>query len=94
MPDSALLLRDTDRDDLIRDTAAAVVAAIRPHLPTTALLVDGDGLASLLGVSRQTIDLMRSAGTIPSVTLGRRRLYRPDAVIAALSANEKGAADA
>jgi excisionase family DNA binding protein len=90
MPD--LLLRDIDRHDLIREITAEVVAAMRPVLADSfpPLLVDGDRMASLLSVSRPTIDRMRADGVIPSVLIGRRRLYQPDAVVAALS-NAQGA---
>lgn len=84
MPD--LLLRDTDRDELIRDVAAAVVAQIRPLLASKSgpRLVDGEKLAELTSLSRPTIDRLRASGRIPSIPVGSRRLYRPEAVVAAL----------
>ena len=47
-------------------------------------LVNGDRLAEQLGVSRPTVDRLRADGLIPSVLIGRRRLYRVETVIAAL----------
>ncbi|TWU24899.1 Helix-turn-helix domain protein [Novipirellula galeiformis] len=78
-----------DRAAIVAD----VVAAMRPLLSEShePRLVDGDRMADLLGVSRPTVDRLRAAGEIPSVLLGRRRLYQPAAVVAALAAaNENG----
>jgi excisionase family DNA binding protein len=82
MPD--LLLRDTDRDELIRETAAAVVAALRPiltddmHRPRSR-----DDMAEWLGIGVATLDRLTRAGEIPSVMLGSRRCYIPAHVVAA-----------
>lgn len=85
-----LLLRDTDRDELVRDITAAVFDSVRDamaelHEPR---LVDGDRMAELAGIARPTLDRLVRGNCIPSVTIGRRRLFRPAAVIDALVANE------
>ncbi|GAA4455343.1 hypothetical protein GCM10023156_29170 [Novipirellula rosea] len=89
-------VQEVDLANLTEAVASAVYAKMQPLLATASAprLVDGDRLAELLGVSRPTVDRMRSSGEIPSVSIGRRRLYDPNAVIAALgeSSNEKGAA--
>ena len=94
MPD--LLLRDTDRSELVAEIAAEVVAALRPVLAESAepQLVDGDCMADRAGISRPTLDRLRAKGLIPSVLIGRRRLYLPAAVIEALLSNEDRASDA
>lgn len=89
------MIESIDADALVACVAAAVVALMIPELgrSTAPMLVDRDEMARLASVSPQMIDKLRSAGTIPSVMAGRRRLYRPDAVIDALaSTNEKGGA--
>ncbi|WP_237607401.1 DNA-binding protein [Roseimaritima sediminicola] len=82
-----LLLRDTDADALAAMIAAAVADAVRPLLAESAepRLVDRERMAALLSISVPKLDTMTAAGTIPSVSVGRRRLYQPAAVIDALS---------
>lgn len=81
-----LLLRDTDREELIRETAAAVVDAMRPlmsddlHRPKSR-----DDMADWLGIGIATLDRMTKAGEIPSMLLNKRRCYVPAHVIAAKS---------
>lgn len=89
-----LILQGIDADALVESIAAAVLDRLRPvlsesHLP---MQVDGDEMARLAGVSRTTIDRAVRDNVIPSVMIGRRRLFRPAEVIAAfaLSTNEKG----
>lgn len=92
-----IILQGVSVDELTAHITAAVMAELRPALTesTGPMLVDGDRMAELLGVSRPHVDRLRAAGTIPSVMIGRRRLYRPDAVIDALekATNEKGGAE-
>lgn len=90
----SLMIEGVDLDALTDAVAAAVVAKMKPLIEqsTAPLLVDGDEMARLAGVSRPTIDRLRAAKLIPSVLLGTRRMYQPSAVIEALVANEKGAA--
>lgn len=87
-----LLIEGIDPAELSECIAAAVVDAMKPVLAESSrpLLCDGDEMARLAGISRPLIDRLRASGAIPSVLIGRRRLYRPDAVIAALeSATEE-----
>ena len=81
-----LLLRDTDRDELIRETAAAVVAALRPMMTDDLHRPKGrDDMAEWLGIGVATLDRMTKAGEIPSLLLNKRRCYVPAHVIAAKS---------
>ncbi|TWU51141.1 excisionase family DNA-binding protein [Rubripirellula reticaptiva] len=81
-----LLIRDTNRDELIRDTAEAVAKLLRSENASEAMpmLVDGDEMARLAGISRPTIDRAVRSGLIPSIMVGRARRFRPAAVITAL----------
>jgi excisionase family DNA binding protein len=97
-PLRSLLVEETDPGTLAEGIAAAVLAALRPVLAESSppLLVDGDEMARLAGVSRATIDRAVRDGIIPSVLVGRARRFRPDAVIDALTvagADSRGAAD-
>jgi len=74
-------LSDADRTAIIK----GVVDAIRPLLERQPQLVDGDKIAMIIGVSRATIDRLVATGKLPSITIGRRRLYRPDECLDALS---------
>lgn len=91
-----LILKDTDPNELRAAIAADVLAAIRPLLANSSAprLVDGDRMAELAGVSRPTIDRLVRDQRVPSVKIGSRRLFAPQAVIDALAAatiaNEKG----
>ena len=78
--------------ELRAEITAEVIAALRLMLAEAnePRLVDGDRMAELIDVSRPTIDRAVRDGTIPSVKIGRRRLFEPRAVIDAL-ANRKGA---
>ncbi len=90
---SDLYLSAMNRDELNAIVGESVAKEIRRALAEQSppLLVDADEMSRLAGVSRATIDRLRSNGVIPSVLVARRRLYRPEAVIAALEAqNEKG----
>ncbi len=82
-----LYLRDTSPDTLAAMIADAVTEAIRPLLAesTEPRLVDRERMASLLSISVPKLDAMTAAGEIPSVTIGRRRLYQPDAVLNSLT---------
>lgn len=54
-------------------------------------LVDEPEMAKRLNISQQSLQRRRKAGVVPHVPCGRRVLYRPDDVIAALkSQSEKG----
>ncbi|SMP41618.1 DNA binding domain-containing protein, excisionase family [Neorhodopirellula lusitana] len=86
----SLIFEGIEPDQLSECIARAVVDALKPILAESSrpLLVDSDEMARLAGISRPHLDRMRADGRIPSVLIGRRRLYRPDAVIAALEAGQ------
>lgn len=48
------------------------------------LLVSSDELAKLVSLSRPTIDRLVRDSRIPSITVGRRRLFDPNDVVEAL----------
>jgi excisionase family DNA binding protein len=59
------------------------------------MLVDGDKLTLILGISRATIDRLVKTGKLPSVLVGRRRLYRPeDCVLALAKASQRSGGEA
>ena len=89
MPD--LILRDTDPRELRDAITAEVVAAIRPLLADAnePRLVDGDRMAELASVSRPTIDRAVRDDIIPSMKIGNRRRFDPQAVIEAWEAATK-----
>lgn len=84
---SDLFFRHVDPEQFKSGIVAAVVDALRPVLMESAepRLVDRLRMAELLSVSVAKLDLMTSARTVPSVLVGKRRLYRPAAVIDALA---------
>lgn len=93
MRSSEIILQGVSLDDLTATITAAVVEQLKPLLAesTAPLLVDGQEMARLLTVSVNSVDRSRANGTIPSMRIGKRRLYDPHAVVAALKANsEKG----
>jgi excisionase family DNA binding protein len=53
-------------------------------------LMDEPAMAALLGVSQQTLERSRKEGKVPCVRLGRRVLYRHQAVLEALSETATG----
>ena len=89
MPD--LILRDTDPNELREAITADVVAALQPLLIESRepRLVDGDRMAELASVSRPTIDRAVRNDIIPSMKIGNRRRFDPQAVIEAWEAATK-----
>ncbi|KLU05707.1 hypothetical protein RISK_002339 [Rhodopirellula islandica] len=88
-------IASTTPDELADRVTNSVVEQLR-HLiqeSSNPILVDSDEMARLASISRPTLDRLRSAQVVPSVLVGRRRLYRPDAVVAALEAQAAGGAD-
>lgn len=82
-----LILRDIDPEQLRRDIVADVVASMREILAEQSQprMVDRPRQAELLSMSLPTLDRLVSEDQIPSVTVGTRRLFVPEKVIAALS---------
>ena len=92
-----LILKDTDPKELTTEITDRVIAALTKVLAETAepRMVDGNRMAELAALSRPTIDRAVREGIIPSIKVGRRRLFEPEKVIAAFAAqSEKGAANA
>lgn len=92
-PNRSTVIESVDLDELIAAICGSLITALQPLLSESSepRLINGDRMADLLGVSRPTVDRMRAAGEIPSIMIGSRRLYQPEAVIAALAAaSEKG----
>ena len=80
-----LWLRDTDREELIRDIVEAVVKELTPlFLNQTPRLVDRYTMAKLLGISAGSLDKLVRDQIIPSKLVGSRRLFEPASVIASL----------
>lgn len=83
-------LSPDDRAAIVRD----VVDALRPMIESsTELLVDGERMAEIIGMSRPTVDRMRAAGIIPSLLSGRCRRYDPVAVVDAIRKHSCGGAE-
>ena len=87
MPDLSIATK-LSQDDL-DSIVAGVVEALRPMLDTRPQLVPTDTMSRIAGVSPATLDRLRRARQIPSCKIGNRRLYRPDAVIAAMVSQEE-----
>ena len=74
----------------ISQLAEAVAKIVADRLASRPLLVDRVDLAPMLGLSVPTIERRTRDGSIPCIRIGRRVLYDPQAVVAAMSRNEKG----
>lgn len=64
--------------------------AVADRLARRPLLVDRVELARMLGLSVPSIERRTRDGSIPSIKSGRRVLYDPPAVVAAMASNAKG----
>jgi excisionase family DNA binding protein len=53
------------------------------------LLVNADDLAKLISISRPTVERLVRANRIPSIRIGRRRLFDPNDVVKALKSEER-----
>ena len=78
--------------DLVDQIAEAVAGRIscEPTQEPTGELVDEPTMAKRLGISQPTLQRQRAAGKVPFVRLGRRVLYSPAAVEAALNSDVRG----
>lgn len=89
MPDTSL---DALLDVIVDRLADAVAVRLEAKQDTPTRpdgLVDEPAMAELLaGLSPQTLQRHRKAGDVPFVRMGRRVLYRPADVFAALTTNE------
>ena len=80
-------------DELIDRVADAVALRLEAKTETPAErdeLHDEPMMAKIAKVSAQSLQRRRMAGEIPFVKCGRRILYRPTDVIAALTSKENG----
>lgn len=68
--------------------AAKIAEIVAEKLASRPRLVDRVELCRLLGLGESSIDRLTKRGQIPSIRAGRRVLYEPNAVIAALSAGK------
>lgn len=94
-------MTDTSLDQLLASVvdriADAVAERLADQLPAPERqdeLKDEPTMADRLKVSQQTLQRMRAAGVVPCVKLGRRVLYQPCEVLAALTTQKKGGDDA
>lgn len=85
MPD--LIFRDTDPDEFRRQIVAELAAEILEILAGQdgPRLVDRQKMAELAGIGTATLDGLVASGAIPSVKIGRRRLFEPKKVIDAMA---------
>ena len=81
-----LVLRDTDRNELIRDLTKQLMVEIQRVLTEASepRLVDRHRMAELLGVSLSMLDGLVSKDRIPSVLINSRRMFLPAAVLESL----------
>lgn len=70
--------------------AEMLADAVADRLARRPLLVGREDLAPMISLSVPTIERRTQTGEIPSIKSGRRVLYNPQAVVAAMSRNEKG----
>jgi len=83
----SLIFKHADVESLANALADAVAKRIAPLLAERQRqLVDRPTMAKLTNIGTATLDRLVAANIIPSVLVGRRRLFDPDAVIDALNA--------
>lgn len=75
--------------DQIAAAVAERIVAAAEKTPARELL-DEPAMAERLGISQPTLRRQRAAGNVPFVRLGRRVLYSPSAVDAALNNGVRG----
>jgi hypothetical protein len=85
-----LILKHADVDELAQTVAELVSNRVEALLGNRERrLVDRPTMARLANIGVCTLDRLVSAKRIPSVLVGRRRLFDPDPVIAAIIALEE-----
>ena len=84
-----ILFRDTDPDEFRRQLAAEIADQVRAVLADRfePRLVPRCRMAELASIGTATLDNLVTAGKVPSVLIGRRRLFEPAKVIEALASN-------
>lgn len=86
----SLILEHADVDVLAMKVADIVSTRMESILGNRERrLVDRPAMARLANIGTATLDRLVSSNRIPSVLIGRRRLFDPDPVIAALTAMEE-----
>lgn len=88
---------ETFLDVLVTRIADAVADRLTPRVQPSGTsvpdgLLDEPTMAERIHVSQQSLQRRRKAGIVPFVSCGRRVLYRPEDVIAALKSQETGGA--
>lgn len=73
----------------LRELARLVAEELDARRSGRPRLVDSVELALILGIGEATVRRRKTAGELPYIQAGRRVLYDPQAVIVALSQNEK-----
>lgn len=76
----------------IADSVIVKLGWAMPEAEQARDLEDEPTMAKRAGVSQQTLQRLRKAGKVPCVRMGRRVLYRPADVLAALSEKQTGGA--
>jgi hypothetical protein len=85
----SLILEHADVDVLAMKVADVVTHRVESILGNRERrLVDRPAMARLANIGTATLDRLVTAKRIPSILVGRRRLFDPDAVVDALSAAE------
>ncbi len=85
----SLILENADIDVLATTIADIVSKRMESILEThQRRLVDRPAMAQLANIGTATLDRLVAAKRVPSILVGRRRLFDPDPVIAALAAME------
>jgi len=86
-----ILFRDIDPEEFRRQLTNDVVSRLTPliNTPQQPLLVDRIEMAKLLSISSGKLDDLVAEDAVPSVKVGTRRLFSPDAVVNAITTNKK-----
>lgn len=86
----AEVFRDTLRAEVTADVVKAITSLVHAASQQPSL-VDRHRQAELLGISVPKLDTLVRDGVIPSKLIGKRRLFDPAAVIAAIPAGNHDA---
>jgi hypothetical protein len=82
----SLILTPADVHALADLLATHVAERLGPALASRQRrLVDRTTMSNLVDIGTATLDRLVAAGRVPSVLVGKRRLFDPDAVISALA---------
>ena len=86
-----ILFRDIDPEEFRRQLTDDVVSRLTPLINKLQqpLLVDRIEMAKLLSISSGKLDDLVAEDAVPSVKVGTRRLFSPDAVVESITTNKK-----